>query len=414
MRKLVISILAAVIVTAMVAAGCAKPAPSPAPSPAPAPAPPKTLDIGVATPLTGTAAHHGTMMQNGILMAIEDQNEEGGITIAGQKYTLNPIIRDTKFDVVVGKSVAEELIFDKGVKIIGGPFVMDAVSAQTVTEPNKVILFVINPIVPQMTGSNKPYTFFYGFPFIQMYDTVVAYLPKFYPEAKKVVSIVVDMPDLPAFMNSAEVVCPRHGLEWLGYEKIPVTTQDFMPVISRVMAKKPDVIDVAQLGSLGGLGALETKQLREAGFKGVIMVPGSVLTETIEEIVPKEYLYKIICDQVDINSPIGGEPYRAFGERFQKRFNMLPTNLAYLDYNPIKALFQFIDGKDTMDSTAWMEGFEKYCWGSIFGFENCWVGKPLYGINRAVLGPTLVQEYTDGKLEPKWVAPLPYDLVVEK
>ncbi len=411
MKRFMLLALPLIIVAVMLIA-CA--APTSAPAPTPAPAPPKTLDIGISTPLTGTAAHHGTMMQNGILMAIEDQNNEGGVTIAGQKYTLNPLIRDNKMDLVVAKSVTEELVFDKGVKVVAGAFIMDSIAAQIVTEPNKVILFLINPILPQLTGPNKPYTFFVGFPFIQMYDTEIAYIQKFYPEAKKLIQIVVDLPDLAAFTDSAKVVCPRYGLEWLGYEKIPITTQDFAPVISRVLAKKPDVIDVAQLGALGGPGALETKQLREAGFKGIIMVPGSILAETMEEIIPKEYLYKIICDQVDINSAIGGEAYRSFGERFQKRFNMLPTNLAYLEYDPIKALFQFLNGKDTMDTTAWMEGFAQYRWDSIFGFERSWVGKPLYGINRAVLCPTLVQEYTDGKLEPKWVAPLPYDLIIEK
>ena len=410
MRKLGVSIFVAAIVLAMLVVGCA----APSPAPTPAPAPPKQLNIGITTPLTGSAAHHGTMMQNGILMAIEDQNEQGGITIAGQKYTLNPLIRDNKMDLVVAKSVTEELVYDKGVKVIAGPFIMDSIAAQTVTEKNKVILFLINPILPQLTGPNKPYTFFVGFPFIQMYDTEIAYIQKFYPEAKRLIQIIVDLPDLAAFADSAEVVCPRYGLEWLGYEKIPITTQDFSPVISRVLPKNPDVIDVAQLGALGGPGALETKQLREAGFKGIVMIPGSILAETMEEIIPKEYLYKIICDQVDINSAIGGEAYRSFGERFQKRFNMLPTNLAYLEYDPIKALFQFLNGKDTMDSTAWMEGFAQYRWDSIFGFERSWVGKPLYGINRALLCPTLVQEYTDGKLEPKWVAPLPYDLVIEK
>ena len=93
---------------------------------------------------------------------------------------------------------------------------------------------------------------------------------------------------------------------------------------------------------------------------------------------------------------------------------LLGISVAFLDYNPIKALFQYLNGTDTMDTTAWIQGFEKYRWNSIFGFENYWVGKPLYGINRAILGPTLVQEYVNGKLEPKWVAPLPYDLVTEE
>ena len=115
---------------------------APAPAAKPTPAPPKTLDIGIATPLTGTYAFIGTQIQNAALLAIDDQNEQGGVTIAGQKYVLNPIIRDTKWDLVLGKTIAEELVFDKGVKIITGPFISDAIGAQTVTEPNKVITFL--------------------------------------------------------------------------------------------------------------------------------------------------------------------------------------------------------------------------------------------------------------------------------
>ena len=38
----------------------------------------KTLDVGIATPLTGPAAHLGTNIKNAALMAIDDQNAQGG------------------------------------------------------------------------------------------------------------------------------------------------------------------------------------------------------------------------------------------------------------------------------------------------------------------------------------------------
>ena len=133
--------------------GCAKPAPST--GPAPAPAAPQTLDIGVAAPLTGPAANLGESINNAALMAIEDQNDQGGVTIAGQKYVLNPVIRDTKFDLLVGKYIAEELIFDKKVKVIVGPSVADSVGAQSVTEPNKVILFMLGTYRANLDGPRE-------------------------------------------------------------------------------------------------------------------------------------------------------------------------------------------------------------------------------------------------------------------
>ncbi len=63
----------------------------------------KTLDVGIATPLTGPAAHLGTNIKNAALMAIDDQNAQGGVKIAGETYLLNPIILDTKKDAAVGQ-----------------------------------------------------------------------------------------------------------------------------------------------------------------------------------------------------------------------------------------------------------------------------------------------------------------------
>jgi ABC-type branched-subunit amino acid transport system substrate-binding protein len=151
--------------------------------------PPKTLDIGIATPLTGPAAHLGAHMKNAALMAIEDQNAQGGVTMDGQNYMLNPIVLDSKKDAAVGKAVAEQLVYEKKVKVVAGLFIDDAIGAQPVLETNKVISFFVNPANRDMTGPSKPYTFFFGGPTPQFFNTVIAYVQKFYPNAKNVVTM---------------------------------------------------------------------------------------------------------------------------------------------------------------------------------------------------------------------------------
>ncbi len=122
-RTFLVAVVVA-LVSGFIMTGCGKPTPAAAPAA-------QQLDIGVASPLTGTMAFLGGESINGILMAIEDQNAHGGVTIGGQNYMLNPIQRDTKADLIVAKSVAEELVFDKKVKIISGPFQSDAVGMQS-------------------------------------------------------------------------------------------------------------------------------------------------------------------------------------------------------------------------------------------------------------------------------------------
>jgi ABC-type branched-subunit amino acid transport system substrate-binding protein len=413
MRKLIISILALVILAAMLAGGCAKPAPST--GPAPAPAAPQTLDIGIVTPLTGAIALLGDSMRNGILLAIDDQNAQGGVTIAGEKYMLNPIIRDDKMDVVVGKNIAEELVFSNKVKVIAGPFGADAISVQTVTEPNKVIGFFLVPSVPQMCNPNKPFTFYGGGYPLNSLVNGAAYIQKFYPEAKTVVSSPLGIPDMQQWVDYSNVICKRYGFNWLGYEQIPVTATDFMPYIPRMLAKNPDIIDTNQAGgALGNLAALLVKELRQAGFTGVIWLP-TPPTKGLIEALPAEYQRDIVSNDIDPEDPIVSQAVRDLYQKHIKKFGTKPeTDIVYKFYNGMKAMFEVINGQDTMDTTVWMKGIEKYHWPGVWGFDQFWVGKPIFGIDRLLLTHFWVSVYKDGKLTTVWEAPIPWDLFVEQ
>ena len=184
----------------------------------------KTLDIGIATPLTGPAAHLGTNIKNAALIAIDDQNAQGGVTIAGQKYLLNPIVLDTKKDAAVGKAVAEQLVYDKKVKVVIGPFIDDAIGAQPVLESNKIMSFIVTPSRTNrhVTVPNRPYSFFFSGPIPQMFNTVTAYLQKFYPNAKTVVSMAPDLPDTVMFLNSSQMMCKLHGFGMGGCGEVPL------------------------------------------------------------------------------------------------------------------------------------------------------------------------------------------------
>jgi branched-chain amino acid transport system substrate-binding protein len=377
--------------------------------------PPKTLDIGIATPLTGPAAHLGTNMRNAALMAIEDQNAQGGVTISGQNYFLNPIIFDSKKDAAVGKAVAEQLVYEKKVKVVAGLFIDDAIGAQPVLESNKVISFFVNPATRDMTGPNKPYTFFFGGPTPQFFNTVIAYVQKFYPNAKTVVTMVPDLPNTPIFLSSVQMICKLYGLNWVGAEKFPFGTTDFSPMITRVLAKNPDIIDTNSTGgNMGGLCAQLIKQLRQAGYKGIIVVPALPPPGAVEEVVPEQYRTLIITNDIDWEAPIVSDPYRELCRRYVKKYNVIPIDVVGQLYNVTKPFYEFLNGQDTLDTTKWMEGFANYRWKGIFGFESYWIGKPMFGINRMVFKASWASEYLNGKLETRWQAPIPMDLFVEK
>lgn len=126
--------------------------------------------------------------------------------------------------------------------------------------------------------------------------------------------------------------------------------------------------------------------------------------------MPAKYLNQIVINRADPESPIVSEAYRGFCERFQQKYNTPANSMAALMYNPVKAFFEFLNSQNSLDTTDWMQGFAKYHWQGLFGFESYWVGKPMIGIDRRVLGPSWVGEWTDGKLEIRWTAPIPYEM----
>ena len=413
MKRILLSLMLIVLVVGIAVAGCAKPAPSPAPTPAPAPAPPKTLDIGIATPLTGWAAFLGEDSKNGIEFAMEDQNKKGGVTIAGQKYLLNAIVRDTKAEVPTGRSIAEELIFDKKVKVIAGPFIADSIGTQPITEANKVIMIACNPIAG--CGPDKPYSFFCGGYPVECLAPGAAYMQKFYPEKKTVFSMIPQIADAKQWADAVKDVCKLYGLNWLGTDGIPMESKDFMALIQRALTRKPDILDTSSAGgSMGPMSVLLVKQLREAGYKGLIWMPVGSPPGVMVETVPKEFLWGIVTADFDPESPVVSQTCRDLYRRYQQKFGKPASDLVPQYYNGVSAFFQFLDGQPTMDTTEWVKGFEKYRWQSVFGHEGRWVGKPIFGIDRILVRFFWASEWKDGKLETNWVAPIPYELLVEK
>jgi len=375
---------------------------------------PKTLNIGVCVPLTGPAANIGMNHYNAVQMAIENQNAKGGVTIGNQKYLLKEVARDTKFDPAVAKTATEDLVFDKKVKVIFGTTPVETSSMQTVTEPNKVILFVMSP-TPMHTGPDKPYTFSDGGLFAKMYTLGGLYIKKHYPQAKKVVSVHPDLPDVPLFIETEKKIMPYFGFDWLGLEKFPMGTTDFSTLAAKVLEKKPDIVDTAGCGpAIGGISAVLVKQLRQAGFEGLVWMPLVPPPGVMEEAVPEQYLTKIVTNDFNVSSPVITKEYKDVYNQYMAKFKTKPIDFMGEAANCSKAFFEFLNTQKTMDTAVWIRDFEKYRWKGIFGHEEFWVGKPVFGINRFLISSLWVSEWTNGKLVTEKVENFPYDLFVAK
>jgi branched-chain amino acid transport system substrate-binding protein len=101
-------------------ASCGKETPPPAKPQAEAPKAPETVTvkIGSASPLTGTQAHIGIDIRNGVQLAIEDANA-ANVEIGGKKVKFELVAEDDEANPTKAATVAQKLVDAKVVAVIG-------------------------------------------------------------------------------------------------------------------------------------------------------------------------------------------------------------------------------------------------------------------------------------------------------
>src|ERR1700675_4994406 len=120
MQRTQFSLAVFAAVAALTLAACGeqkKPEPVVA-APPPPPPPPMVVKLGHVGPLTGGIAHLGKDNENGARLAVEEINAKG-LTIGGQKITLQLDPQDDAGDPRTATQVAQKLVDDKVVAVVG-------------------------------------------------------------------------------------------------------------------------------------------------------------------------------------------------------------------------------------------------------------------------------------------------------
>ena len=230
----------------------------------------KVLKVGNLGPLTGPAASWGLAVQRGIDIAVEDLNRAGGIKVGNERYLIEIVHYDTKAAPTDGKSSAERLIFLDKVKFILGPIVSPVTLAvQTITEPTKILILHMS-VSPDATGPHKPYSFMLMNTNKQRMAVLAKWLRDKYPDAKRYAIFNPDQEAGRSDTADQKRFLDMYRFELVASEVYSPGTRDFYPILTRILATKPEMISLG-VTSPGDQG-LVLKQLGELGFSGVKMI----------------------------------------------------------------------------------------------------------------------------------------------
>jgi branched-chain amino acid transport system substrate-binding protein len=356
------------------------------------PAVAEDLKIGVIAPLSGPGAGWGLALRAGAELAAEDVNAKGGLEVAGKKYKVSVIAYDDKYQAQGGADAANRLVFLDKVKYIVGPMgSAPGLAAQEFTEPNKIIL-IGDSFTTKLLGPKKLYTFRTTMTTTEFAPPMIKWIKQKYNLKRW------------AFISSndesgkevAGANLPAHkaaGHEIVFEDYYERGTTDFMPLLSRLFAQKPDAIDID--GAAPGDGGNIVKQVRQMGFNGLISrVGGPGTPEMIKIAGPK------FSENVVYYSPI--DPYApaivALKKRYEAKFPPPMNAFTPQFYDGTLWLFDAMKRAGTVtDTESVMHALEHSTYEALSTGLMQWTGKDTYGINRQVKFPFYVCEVKDGK-----------------
>ncbi len=201
------------------------------------------ITIAVAGPMTGSGAAFGEQIRNAALLKTQEVNDAGGIN--GKKVKL--LVEDDKGDTKEATNVARKLAADKDVCIIIGHFNSTCTNAAKVEYNRKEVVSISAGSTNVTVCAGNPYTF------RNLYrddyqGTFLAHYAKKKLGLKKIAVFYENDDYGKGLMNSFKEEADKIGMAVVATDSfLRERTQDFKPLLQKVMAAEPDGVFVAGL-----------------------------------------------------------------------------------------------------------------------------------------------------------------------
>jgi branched-chain amino acid transport system substrate-binding protein len=360
----------------------------------------QVLKIGSFNALTGPAASWGINIDKGIDLCVEDWNKKGGVTVKGEKYKIQTIHEDDKYRGEEAVKAVNKLIFTDKVKFIVGPFSGPSILAvQPTTEANKVIMICNSFAGPELL-KDKPYTFRSVVPPIHSSPEFFKFIAKRHPNFKTCVTIAPNNATGFASAQADNDSCDVAGIKVAATEFFEVSTQDFTPMLTRIIPFKADFLLLA--ATSGGHTALIIKQARELGYKGKFVNSANLSLDDVGPIAGYENVEGTLTYSISTEGLVS-KGIKDVAAKFEAKFGTgKEAKIAFAVggawYSGPDILLKGIEKADSLDPDKVRQGIENLGTFEVVQGKAYWGGQEYYGIKHQLFYPIPVNEVQDRKL----------------
>ncbi|CAG4903846.1 branched-chain amino acid ABC transporter substrate-binding protein [Paraburkholderia saeva] len=276
------------------------------------------VKIGEAAPVTGPASYLGKDTENGARLAIEEINQ-AGLVIAGHKVTLVFDAQDDAGDPRQATQVAQKLVDDKVVAVIGHMQSGSTIPASKIYNDAGIVQVSPSATNPAYTQQGFRTAYRVVATDAQQGPTLADYAAK----TLKVKTIAI-VDDSTAYGQGLAVEFEKQakldGITVLSHDASTDKAVDFRAILTKIKGEKPDAI---MYGGLDGTGGPFAKQAKQLGITVKVLAGDGLCADDLAKLAG-DAADNVVCS-------IAGAPLLkmadgpAFVERYKKRFGFAPV-----------------------------------------------------------------------------------------
>ena len=302
----------------------------------------QTVKIGHVAPLTGGIAHLGKDNENGARLAVEEINKKG-LTINGEKITLELDAQDDAADPRQATQVAQKLVDDKVVGVVGHLNSGTSIPASKIYSDAGIVQISPSATNPTYTQQGFKTTYRVVATDAQQGPALATYASK--NLKAKSVAIVDDASAYgQGLADEFEKKAKALGIKVLSHDATNDKAVDFRAILTKIKAEKPDAIMYGGMDATGGPFA---KQAGQLAIKSKILAGDGVCTEKLSDLAGTA-TDNVVCSQAGmaLEKMPGGA---AFSKRYEARFNQPIQIYAPFTYDAVYIIVDAMKRANSVD-----------------------------------------------------------------
>lgn len=312
---------------------------------------PDQILLGSLHPLSGGLEFEGTEAHQGVLVAVDEINEAGGIkSMDGAKVKVES--EDTGGDPERATGQATRMAQDGVAAFLGTMSSGVALAIQPISERSEVPLMITAAADPELTARGLKYTFRAHPTVEQSVDGAIEALQGLSESSgkpiKRVAHLKLEISAYDAVSDLLKEKLPDAGMELVDVVSAPLDATDFSTQVTQIKQSKPDVLVISALlaQSLEIEKTMEAQDFRppfQVGIAAGFTHPGFAkeVPELAEGIGDVTYWY-------DASS----EVWKKFSQEYKDKYGSMPTTHAAQGYQSAMIVMDALERAGTTDGPA--------------------------------------------------------------